>query len=73
MCTIKLCMYAVVIPSYDREAGLVASLARLEGLPHLNKVVVVWNNPKPPSSALRWPDIGVPLHVRPSHVVLLLE
>ncbi|KAF5277738.1 hypothetical protein FQR65_LT03718 [Abscondita terminalis] len=39
------------------------SIARLRGLPYLNSVVVVWNSPKPPSSELRWPDIGAPLHI----------
>ena len=39
------------------------SLARLDGLPYLNKVVVVWNSPRPPLPDLRWPDIGVPVHV----------
>lgn len=39
------------------------SLSRLHGLPYLNKVVVVWNSPRPPLQDLRWPDIGVPVHV----------
>lgn len=39
------------------------SLERLNGLPYLNKVVVVWNSPKLPSEDLLWPDIGVPIMV----------
>lgn len=39
------------------------SLSRLNGLPYLNKVLVVWNSPKPPLEDLRWPEIGVPIHV----------
>ncbi|MPC11187.1 Exostosin-3 [Portunus trituberculatus] len=42
---------------------LLNSLARLYGLPYLNKVIVVWNSPKPPPEDLRWPDIKVPIHV----------
>lgn len=39
------------------------SLSRLNGLPYLNKVLVVWNSPKLPLEDLRWPEIGVPIHV----------
>lgn len=39
------------------------SLSRLHGLPYLNKVVVVWNSPRAPLEDLRWPEIGVPVHV----------
>ena len=39
------------------------ALQRLKGLPFLNKAVVVWNNPSPPLPQLKWPDIGVPIHV----------
>ena len=42
---------------------LIESLARLSGLPYLHKVVVVWNSPRPPSRDLKWPDIGVEIHV----------
>ena len=42
---------------------LINSLERLNGLPYLNKVVVVWNSPKLPSEDLLWPDIGVPIMV----------
>ncbi len=51
--------------TYEREAVLISALARLKGLPHLNKVVVVWNNPNPPASDLVWPKIGVEIAVRP--------
>lgn len=40
------------------------SLSRLQGLPYLNKVVVVWNSPRPPLEDLHWPEIGVPVEVR---------
>ena len=50
--------------TYEREAVLLDSLQRLRGLPHLNKVIVVWNSPKPPAADLRWPDITAPIHVR---------
>jgi len=41
----------------------VNAVSRLKGLPHLNKVVVVWNSPQPPHEDLHWPDIGVNVHV----------
>lgn len=55
--------FTVVILTYERELVLMESIQRLVGLQYLNKVVVVWNSPKPPSLSLRWPDIGVPVHV----------
>ena len=42
---------------------MIESLARLNGLPYLHKVVVVWNSPRLPSEDLKWPEIGVPIHV----------
>lgn len=55
--------FTVVMLTYEREAVLIDSLQRLRGLPFLNKVVVVWNSPRPPASDLHWPEIGVPIHV----------
>ncbi|CAG5101669.1 Similar to botv: Exostosin-3 (Drosophila melanogaster) [Cotesia congregata] len=55
--------FTIVILTYEREQVLINSLARLYGLPYLNKVLVVWNSPKPPIEDLRWPDIGVPIVV----------
>ena len=55
--------FTVVMLTFERDQVLVSSLARLYGLPYSNKVVVVWNSPRPPASDLQWPDIGVPIHV----------
>lgn len=55
--------FTVVMLTYEREEVLMNSLERLNGLPYLNKVVVVWNSPKPPSEDLLWPDIGLPIVV----------
>lgn len=55
--------FTVVMLTYEREAVLIDSLQRLHSLPHLNKVLVVWNSRKPPSPDLRWPEIGVPIEV----------
>jgi len=55
--------FTVVMLTYEREQVLLNSLARLYGLPYLNKVLVVWNSAKPPSEDLQWPDIGVPIKV----------
>ena len=56
--------FTVVMLTYRREQVLIDSLSRLYGLPYLNKVIVVWNNPdQPPAEDLRWPDIQVPIVV----------
>ncbi|XP_050542676.1 exostosin-3 isoform X2 [Daktulosphaira vitifoliae] len=55
--------FTIVILTYERDQVLMNSLSRLNGLPYLNKVIVVWNSPKPPLEDLRWPEIGVPIHV----------
>ena len=60
----KFCFkFSVVMLTYEREQVLVMAISRLKGLPYLNKVVVVWNNPLPPSDSMVWPDIGIPVHV----------
>jgi len=59
-------MCVVVILTYEREAVLINAVSRYKGLPHLNKVVVVWNSAQPPSEDLHWPDIGVNIHVSAS-------
>ncbi|KAG7294998.1 hypothetical protein JYU34_022594 [Plutella xylostella] len=53
--------FTVVILTYEREAVLAAALARLRGLPYLNKVVVVWNGRAPPT--MSWPESGAPVQV----------
>ncbi|CAK1599869.1 unnamed protein product [Parnassius mnemosyne] len=55
--------FTIVILTYERESVLAAALARLRGLPYLNKVVVVWNGVTPPTPALAWPDCGAPVAV----------
>ncbi len=55
--------FTVVILTYKREQVLMESIERLYGLPYLNKVLVIWNSPEPPSEDLRWPDIEVPVLV----------
>ncbi|KAI5634761.1 glycosyl transferase family 64 domain-containing protein [Phthorimaea operculella] len=54
--------FTVVILTYERESVLAAALARLRGLPYLNKVVVVWNGVTPPSTSA-WPESGAPVAV----------
>ena len=56
-------MVPVVMLTYEREMVLLNAVSRLKGLPHLHSVVVVWNNPRLPAEDLRWPDIGVKVHV----------
>lgn len=47
--------------THNRDALLSASLARLDKLPYLNSVVVVWNNlDRPPTGP--WPRLHVPIN-----------
>ncbi|XP_039296108.1 exostosin-3 [Nilaparvata lugens] len=55
--------FTIVMLTYQRDQVLMNSLSRLQGLPYLNKVIVVWNSPRLPLADLHWPDIGVPVHV----------
>ncbi|KAL1494285.1 hypothetical protein ABEB36_009908 [Hypothenemus hampei] len=55
--------FTILLLTYEREQVLLDSIARLRGLPYLHSVVVIWNSPKLPSPELRWPEIGVPVHV----------
>jgi len=55
--------FTIVMLTYEREQVLINSLGRLYGLPYLNKVLVIWNSLRPPVEDLKWPDIGVPIHV----------
>ena len=61
--------FTIVILTYNRELVLIETIQRLVGLKYLNKVVVVWNSLEPPSLSLKWPAIGVPIHV--SEVIML--
>ena len=56
-------LFTVLMLTYDREVILMEALNRLSGLKYLHKVVIVWNNPKPPSPDLEWPDIGASIEV----------
>uniref|UniRef100_A0A0M3IL84 Glycosyl transferase 64 domain-containing protein n=1 Tax=Ascaris lumbricoides TaxID=6252 RepID=A0A0M3IL84_ASCLU len=53
--------FTVLLLTYRRDSVLYASLERLNNLPYLNKVVVVWNNPEDPSGHA-WPRLHVPVH-----------
>lgn len=56
-------LFVVVVLTYDRPDLLQLQLAQFNGLPYLNKVLVVWNNPNLPDSSLKWPKIHVPIEV----------
>ncbi len=51
----------MVILTYERESVLQSSLQRLNQLPYLNKVVVVWNGDRPPSKETVWPKLAAPV------------
>lgn len=55
--------FTIVMLTYRRETVLIGAIQRLKGLPFLNKVLIVWNNPIPPSPELRWPEINIPVLV----------
>ena len=60
--------FTVVILTYERNQVLIEAVTRLRDLDHLAKVVVVWNNPNPPPSSFKWPEIGVAIDVSLSDV-----
>ena len=55
--------FTIVMLTYDRNEVLIESLKRLDQLPFLNKVLVIWNNPEYPGEDIQWPDIGVEIVV----------
>ncbi|XP_071804168.1 exostosin-like 3 [Asterias amurensis] len=55
--------FTIIMLTYEREVLLMTSLERLMGLPYLNKVIVVWNSPKPAAPDIIWPEIHVPIKV----------
>lgn len=56
--------FTILLLTYEREAVLLDSLIRLKGLPYLNKIIVIWNNPhKRPSDEMRWPKLECPIYV----------
>uniref|UniRef100_A0A8C4QVL1 Exostosin-like glycosyltransferase 3 n=1 Tax=Eptatretus burgeri TaxID=7764 RepID=A0A8C4QVL1_EPTBU len=55
--------FTVVMLTFERDEVLLDSVRRLAGLPYLNRVVIIWNSPRPPPEDLAWPDIGVPVTV----------
>lgn len=55
--------FTIVILTYERENILLSALQRLKDLPYLNKVIVVWNSPNPPTPGIKWPEIGVDILV----------
>lgn len=56
-------MFLVVLLTYEREQVLLAALARLNHLPYLNKIIVVWNGPTPPTADGVWPKTSAPVIV----------
>lgn len=46
--------------TYNRDVILASSIERLNKIPYLNKVIIIWNNiDRPPSG--NWPRIHVPI------------
>lgn len=56
--------FVVIMLTYQREDVLVHSLQRLNNLPYLNKIIVVWNSADQPRSDLLFPKLTAPLVVR---------
>uniref|UniRef100_A0A914WDL6 glucuronosyl-galactosyl-proteoglycan 4-alpha-N-acetylglucosaminyltransferase n=1 Tax=Plectus sambesii TaxID=2011161 RepID=A0A914WDL6_9BILA len=54
--------FTVVMLTYERDAVLSAALSRLNKMPYLNKVIVVWNNGnRAPNADVSWPKLHVPV------------
>jgi alpha-1,4-N-acetylglucosaminyltransferase EXTL3 len=56
--------FTIVILTYKRVDELMKILVHLNGLPKLDKIVIVWNSPDFPTRDLKWPEnLSVPMHV----------
>ncbi|OQV23217.1 Exostosin-like 3 [Hypsibius exemplaris] len=58
--------FTVVILTYQREVALSATVARLNNLPYLNKVIIVWNSQMEPTDLFTMPKIHVPILIHKS-------
>ncbi|VDK82665.1 unnamed protein product [Onchocerca ochengi] len=52
--------FTVVLLTYQRDAVLTAALERLNNMPYLNKVLVIWNGREAPLER-SWPRLHVPV------------
>ncbi|KAL4002697.1 Glycosyl transferase 64 domain family protein [Acanthocheilonema viteae] len=52
--------FTVVLLTYQRDAILASALERLNNMPYLNKVLVIWNGREPPLER-SWPRLHVPV------------
>ncbi|KAM3723091.1 Exostosin-2 [Dirofilaria immitis] len=52
--------FTVVLLTYQRDAVLAAALERLNNMPYLNKVLVIWNGHQAPLER-SWPRLHVPV------------
>ncbi|CAG9537824.1 unnamed protein product [Cercopithifilaria johnstoni] len=52
--------FTVVLLTYQRDAVLASALERLNNMPYLNKVLVIWNGREPPLER-SWPRLHVPV------------
>ncbi|XP_003386458.1 PREDICTED: exostosin-like 3 [Amphimedon queenslandica] len=55
--------FTVVMLTYRREEVVKESIERLNGLDHLAKVIVVWNDPDTSPYTIEWPTLSVPVEV----------
>ncbi|VDM09912.1 unnamed protein product [Wuchereria bancrofti] len=52
--------FTVVLLTYQRDVVLASALERLNNMPYLNKVLVIWNGREPPLER-SWPRLHVPV------------
>lgn len=70
--------FTIVIQTYKRHRVLVKCLKRLNGMKFLHKVLIVWNELKPPPESFQWPNISAPIVVsrfgtlKPYYVLMFL-
>ena len=55
--------FTAVVLAYNRFDVLLEALRKLGGVPQLEKIIVVWNNPSEPPADLQWPQLPVPFKV----------
>ena len=64
--------FTVVMLTYRREEVVKESIERLNGLDHLAKIIVVWNDPDTSPYTIEWPTLSVPVEVNCFLLLLLL-
>jgi hypothetical protein len=55
--------FTIVMLTHRRVEKLFKILKSLDGIPKLNKVIVIWNAPESPNPDLEWPQVNINIKV----------